>query len=121
MPVGNNSGAGAAPRRDARDAADILPTLFGAGYGTYAVQPTNFYRSLLIHTVSVALLLWATQIVVQHRAEIVQTISTNIIDVGQYMPMPVSKSTSGGGGSGGDRDKLDASKGVPPKFSNQQL
>jgi TonB family protein len=35
--------------------------------------------------------------------------------------MPASAKQVGGGGGGGDRDKLQASKGVPPKFSMQQI
>jgi len=100
--------------------ADILPTLFGEGYGTYAVQSRNFYTSFLIHTVGLALLLWVTHQVVQHRAELAKVLGP-VVDIGAYIPMPASAKQSGGGGGGGDRDKLQASKGVPPKFSMQQI
>ena len=40
--------------------SDVLPTLFGAGYGTYQVQPSNFYLSFLLHTVVLALVLFLT-------------------------------------------------------------
>src|ERR1051326_601573 len=36
----------------------IMPSLFGAGYGTYQVRPENFVLSFLTHTVAVGLLLW---------------------------------------------------------------
>ena len=36
---------------------DILPTLFGAGYGTYAVKPATFVISFLAHTLGVAALI----------------------------------------------------------------
>ena len=48
---------------------DILPTLFGEGYGTYAVQSRNFYTSILLHTVALALFLYVTHQVVVHRAQ----------------------------------------------------
>jgi protein TonB len=109
---------GKVPAREQR--ADILPTLFGEGYGTYAVQSRNFYTSFLIHTVGLALLLWVTHQVVEHRAELAKALGP-VVDIGAYIPMPASAKMSGGGGGGGDRDKLQASKGVPPKFSMQQI
>jgi TonB family protein len=108
--------SGAPPRQP-----DILPTLFGAGYGTYAVSSTNFYWSFLLHTIIAAAVILLSYEATRHAAAIKAAVTDTVIDVGQYMPMPVSKSTSGGGGSGGDRDKLDASHGVPPKFAKQQI
>jgi len=99
---------------------DILPTLFGEGYGTYAVQSRNFYTSILLHTVALALLLYVTHQVVTHRAQIAQALGP-VVEIGAYIPMPASAKQVGGGGGGGDRDKLEASKGVPPKFSMQQI
>lgn len=99
---------------------DILPTLFGEGYGTYAVQSRNFYTSILIHTVGLALLVYLTHQVVTHRAQIAQVLGP-VVDIGAYIPMPSAAKQVGGGGGGGDRDKLEASKGVPPKFSMQQI
>jgi len=99
---------------------DILPTLFGEGYGTYAVQSRNLYTSILLHTVALALFLYVTHQVVVHRAQIAQVLGA-VIDVGAYIPLPSSAKQTGGGGGGGDRDKLQASAGVPPKFSMQQI
>lgn len=101
--------------------AEVLPTLFGGGYGTYAVRPTNFYWSFLLHTIGVAAIIWLTHVVVENRVAIAKAVNSEIIDVGQYIPMPVAKAPAGGGGSGGDRDKLEASHGVPPKFAKQQI
>ena len=111
-----------APRNSAprQPGSDILPTLFGEGYGTYAVQSRNFYTSFLIHTVGLALLLYITHQVVIHRAQIAQVVG-QVVDISPYMPLPSSAKQVGGGGGGGDRDKLQASKGVPPKFSMQQI
>ena len=103
-----------------RQKSDILPTLFGEGYGTYAVQSRNFYTSLLLHTVALALLLYVTHQVVEHRAQIAQVLGP-VVNIGAYIPLPAAAKQTGGGGGGGDRDKLQASKGVPPKFSMQQI
>lgn len=103
-----------------RQQTDILPTLFGEGYGTYAVQSRNFYTSFLLHTVGLAVLLFITHQVVEHRQEIVKALGP-VVDIGAYIPMPAAAKQSGGGGGGGDRDKLQASKGVPPKFDMKQI
>src|SRR5579864_4544553 len=100
--------------------SDILPTLFGEGYGTYAVQSRNFYTSFLLHTVGLALLLYVTHQVVTHSAQIAKVVG-QVVDISPYIPLPSSAKQVGGGGGGGDRDKLQASKGVPPKFSMQQI
>jgi periplasmic protein TonB len=103
-----------------RESHDILPSLFGDGYGTYAVQSRNFYTSIILHTVALALLLYITHQVVVHRDKIVQALGP-VIDIGAYVPLPSAAKQTGGGGGGGDRDKLQASHGVPPKFSMQQI
>src|SRR2546430_14289010 len=81
---------------------DILPTLFGEGYGTYAVQSRNFSTSILLHTVAPALLLYLTHQGVVHRAQIVQTPGP-VVDIGAYIPLPASANETGGGGGGGAR------------------
>jgi TonB family protein len=103
-----------------RQQTDILPTLFGEGYGTYAVQSRNFYTSFVLHTVGLAVLLFVTHQVVEHREQIAKALGP-VIDIGAYIPMPASAKQTGGGGGGGDRDKLQASKGVPPKFDMNQI
>lgn len=99
---------------------DILPSLFGDGYGTYAVQSRNFYTSIILHTVALALLLYITHQVVVHRDKIAQVLGP-VIEIGAYVPLPSAAKQTGGGGGGGDRDKLQASHGAPPKFSMQQI
>src|SRR5207248_10072181 len=79
-----------------------------------------FYTSILIHTVALALLLYVTHQVVTHRVQIAQALGP-VVDIGAYIPMPSAAKQVGGGGGGGDRHKLEASKGVPPKFSMQQI
>lgn len=72
------------------------------------------------HVVVIAVLLATGHYVVSHRHEIQQQVINVITDVSPYI-LPPSKTEAGGGGGGGDRDKLQASKGVLPKFSRQQL
>jgi TonB family protein len=97
-----------------------LPTLFGDGYGTYAVQSRNFYTSIILHTVVLALVLYLTHQVIEHRAQIAQALGP-VVDIGAYIPLPSAAKRVGGGGGGGDRDKLEVSHGAPPKFSMQQI
>ena len=103
-----------------RQPHDILPTLFGDGYGTYAVQSRNFYTSVILHTVVLALVLYITHQVIEHRTQIAQVLGP-VVDIGAYIPLPSAAKHVGGGGGGGDRDKLEVSHGVPPKFSMQQI
>jgi periplasmic protein TonB len=103
-----------------RQPHDILPTLFGDGYGTYAVQSRNFYTSIILHTVVLALVLYLTHQVIAHRTEIAKALGP-VVDIGAYIPLPSAAKRVGGGGGGGDRDKLEVSHGAPPKFSMQQI
>ncbi len=101
---------------------DILPTLFGAGYGTYGVRPTNFILSFVVHILMVALILVSGYFVVEHKQEIKQNVVSLIggAELSDYT-LPVSKTKAGGGGGGGDRDKLEASLGKLPKKSLSQI
>ncbi len=112
---------GKAPQAPANQPpTDILPTLFGAGYGTYAVKPATFVLSFLAHTVGVALLLASSLFVVTHQQEIKKTVVSLVTDISPYV-LPASSTKSGGGGGGGDRDLLAASKGSPPMFAKEQF
>ncbi len=99
---------------------DILPTLFGAGYGTYAVQRNPFILSFLAHVLLGALLVAAGSFVWTHQEEIKQQLSGTLIDISPYI-LPPSTSEAGGGGGGGDRDKLQAPKGALPKQALDQI
>ena len=101
---------------------DILPSLFGAGYGTYGVRPTNFILSFVVHILMVALVLVSGYFVVEHKQEIKQNVVSLIggAELSDYT-LPVSKTKAGGGGGGGDRDKLEASLGKLPKKSLSQI
>jgi TonB family protein len=101
---------------------DILPTLFGEGYGNYQIRPTNFLVSFVLHSVALALLIWSGYWVAEHRQEIKAQITEvfSPTDVSPYVLKP-APDKAGGGGGGGDRDKFQASKGALPKQSLQQL
>src|SRR4051812_48310 len=112
---GTRPGTGSAPP------PDILPTLFGAGYGTYGVQPKTFIFSFLAHTAAVAILLTSGFLFVQHKDEIKRNVVSLVgTELSDYV-LPVSSKKAGGGGGGGDRDKLDASAGKLPKKSLEQI
>jgi protein TonB len=99
---------------------DVLPTLFGTGYGTYAVRKNTFAVSFALHIVAAALIFMSARFAVQHRQEIKQIVVSGAIDISPYI-LPPAKTQAGGGGGGGDRDKLAASKGALPKLSDKQF
>lgn len=113
------------PRPEARVAtpAQVLPTLFGAGYGTYAVQRRNFALSFAAHAAMVALIATSGFWFAEHRAVIKHEVVTMIApEISDYTPLSAkAHDTIGGGGGGGDHDKLNAAKGRLPKFDMQQI
>ena len=98
---------------------DILPTLFGAGYGTYEVKPRNYLLSLAIHMLVLAGGLWLAAYIAQNHAQIQQKLAGAVIDISPYILSPGT--TSGGGGGGGDRAKMNAPKGALPKTAREQF
>ena len=95
----------------------VLPTLFGAGYGTYRVRPENFVLSIITHTGLLALILLAVHVSVQEK--IIPPALTQPVELSDYV-MKVGKGGPSGGG-GGDASKLKASAGAPPKASTKQF
>ena len=100
--------------------AATLPTLFGAGYGLYGIRRSSFVLSFVGQTLAIAVFLVSARFVAAHRHEIRQQVIGIVTDVSPYI-LPPSASKAGGGGGGGDRDKLQASKGILPRFSREQL
>jgi len=96
----------------------VLPTLFGAGYGTYQVRPENFVLSFLTHTLVIAVGLLLLHFGVQ-TVKAPEKTKYNTTDISPYLPKHVGRE-AGGGGGGGDASKLKASAGTPPKASLQQ-
>src|SRR5437868_1971792 len=99
---------------------NVLPTLFGEGYGVYRTRPSAFILSFGFNILAAALLIWSGHWVVQHREQIRRNVVGIVTDISPYM-LPPSAKESGGGGGGGDRDKLAASKGALPKQSREQI
>ena len=113
-PMPTSSPARGGPRQP-----DILPTLFGAGYGIYQTRPRNFIYSFIIHTLAVVLVLLITTYIAQHPKIIAEKLGP-VIDISPYLPSSVG-GPSGGGGGGGSREKLVASKGALPKTAPDQI
>jgi TonB family protein len=98
---------------------DIMPTLFGDGYGLYEVRKESFVFSFVLNTVILALLLWAGSWTATHVPEIKQAMGP-AVDISPYVMSPSDKPVGGGGG-GGSHEKLEASKGNLPKLSKTQI
>lgn len=99
---------------------EVLPTLFGAGYGTYAVRRSNFALSIAAHAVALVLIL--TSGLWLSRRPIHQSLQTSSLEATEYTPItPDVTRTLHGGGGGGDRDKVAAPQGRLPKLAMQQI
>jgi protein TonB len=111
----------AIPRGAAQPHSDeeILPTLFGAGHGTYPVQRSNFAVSALLHVCAIALVLVSSVWISRHPQEVKERV-VSLVGLSDYV-LPASKQRAGGGGGGGDRDMLAASKGSAPRFAREQI
>jgi periplasmic protein TonB len=100
--------------------ADILPTLFGEGYGVYGVRKESFVISFLLNVLFVTTIVGIGLYVPSHTQEIKKIIIGDAIELSPYT-LPPAKTEAGGGGGGGDRDKLEATKGKLPKFAKEQF
>jgi TonB family protein len=98
---------------------DVMPTLFGDGYGLYEVRKGSFVVSFVLNTTIIALLIWLGSWTATHAPEIKQVVGLSV-DVSPYV-LPPAKDISGGGGGGGSHDVNPASKGALPKFAKSQL
>lgn len=96
----------------------VMPSLFGAGYGTYEVRAENFVLSFLTHTVAIVAILLIVHFTVSSVKPPDKT-KFDVVQLTPYQPTHVGKK-AGGGGGGGDASKLKASAGTPPKASLQQ-
>lgn len=107
---------------DPRPGADVLPTLFGEGYGIYQTKPYTFVVSFVIHTIGVALLVWSAHWAIENRQVIQQKVVEVFTptDVSPF-PLQMAKEQAGGGGGGGDRSKIEAPKGGLPKSAMEQF
>lgn len=115
-PNSPNGAAGAA----AAPPSNVLPTLFGDGYGIYGVRRGSFVASYALVTAMAALVVLSGRFLVQHQEVIKKNLTAVVTDISPYILKP-SSTKAGGGGGGGDHDKIEASKGALPKFAKDQF
>jgi TonB family protein len=99
--------------------ADILPTLFGVGYGAYPVRRSNFAMSLVAHAAALALAVVAGIWMEGSHAMVSHAIVDSSTQVSLYVPPELLEGHGGGGG--GTHDKMTASNGVLPIRARQQI
>ncbi|MBZ5654624.1 MAG: energy transducer TonB [Acidobacteriia bacterium] len=107
-------------RASAGSSDEILPTLFGAGYGVYPIHRRSFVASALAHTAALALLVTVGIFAARSENEVPRVSSSVVTDISPYL-LPPAPDRAGGGGGGGDRDDLQASQGNPPRFAREQI
>jgi TonB family protein len=98
---------------------DVLPTLFGDGYGIYEVRKGSFVVSFAVNCGVLALLIWIGSWTASHAPALKQELGMSV-EISPYV-LPPSKDVAGGGGGGGSHDVNPASKGALPKFAKSQL
>src|SRR5207253_9592188 len=98
---------------------DILPTLFGKGYGNYDARPNNFVFSFLTHILAGLLIVIIPILLTQNPEPKIQAISV-FTELSPYV-LPASATIAGGGGGGGEHLKIEASKGALPKRAEMQI
>jgi periplasmic protein TonB len=98
----------------------ILPSLLGAGDGTYPVHRGNFAISAAIHAALLFAVATAGLWMADHPRLRSHTTAVMLTDISPYA-LPISVDKSRGGGGGGDRDKLAESKGNLPRFAREQI
>jgi TonB family protein len=99
---------------------DILPTLFGEGYGSYPVKKNHFIFSFVGHALATVAIFYIAQYVAQHH-QVIQQQVVEIFSGASPIALPPSDTQVGGGGGGGDRDKLMPTKGAVPKQAFEQI
>jgi TonB family protein len=99
---------------------DVLPTLFGDGYGIYEVRKGSFVASFVLNCTFLVALLWIGSWTAAHAPVFSKVVGGPAVDISPYVLQP-SKTAAGGGGGGGSHDINPASKGNLPKLSKSQL
>jgi hypothetical protein len=94
---------------------EILPTLFGEGYGLYKIRGRTFLLSFLVHVLAIVLLLVSSRLVATRRHEIRQQVIGIVTEVSPYI-LPPSASKAGGGGGGGIATSCEPPKESSPAF-----
>jgi len=106
-------------RRDARADA-ILPTLFGAGSGSYPLHRGNIAASMALHAVVVAVIAVAGWWM-EDRSQGEHKVFGDTFGGEIVLSMPADARQGGGGGGGGDRAPTAESKGELPRLATEQL
>lgn len=106
--------------REAIAAAPILPTLFGASDGSYAVHRSSFAFSAALHAVLLVCVVTGGVMATRARRPLPHTTSVLLTELVSPV-LPASKQRSSGGGGGGDHEKLLESHGSLPRFARNQL
>ena len=99
---------------------NLLPSLFGKGYGTYPVRQINFLASAGLHAVAVVLLLSVGVLTIKVKPGPTVLVASHIVSFSEYIPPPGNNEPHGGGGGGG-AEKMDASHGGLPRTAAVQL
>src|SRR5215469_1144679 len=107
--------------RSSRPAPEIagalsIPSLSHQELSTLPADPRSLLLSFVSHAALVALIV--SGIWVGHRTILKPNTQASELT---YVALPIGEVTPHGGGGGGDRDPVQARRGTPPKFSDQQL
>lgn len=93
-----------------------LPFLAHRDLSPLPADPRSLLVSFVSHAALVALIV--SGILAGHRTVLKPNSSPSELT---YVALPVGETAPHGGGSGGDQNTIRASRGTPPKFSDQQL
>ncbi|HTM38957.1 MAG TPA: energy transducer TonB [Terriglobales bacterium] len=108
---------------DLEAASEILPSLRQEALPSFSTRqiavlpadPRSLFLSFLSHAALVALIasgVWVGHVTLVEKRSLAEL---------TYTPLPPGDTDPKGGGGGGDRSTLRASRGTPPKFSEEQL
>jgi len=96
---------------------DAMASLTPKEFSIMPADPRSFLLSFASHAAVVVLIASGIWVGGHHTIVQPRTLSSEL----SYVPMPVGDNPPRGGGSGGDRSTIPASRGTPPKFSEEQL
>ena len=100
--------------------ADFMPSLLGLPASASVSRGSNFALSFAAHAAAAALILFSGVWFGQRHERVRTRVFALTTEISPYV-LPPASTRSGGGGGGGDQDKLRASYGTPPRFTEQQL
>jgi protein TonB len=95
---------------------DFVPSFSRQEFAALPADPRSLFLSFISHAAVVALI--ASGIWVGHQNLVEKR---PLVSELTYLPLPPGDIAPRGGGGGGDRRSVQASRGTPPKFSNEQL